>query len=314
MKTNLKSNFKRILSRGLLALAITAAAYSGSHGKQATSRDLAEKVADLAPAGWQIFGAVKQFGKENVWEQINGRASFFLAYDMVRMTYVSFVNSANDSQFLELSIYDMGNPTNAFGAFSAERSPETPSVELGRAGNRSDANYFIWKGRYYIRIISSEATDAFQRIGLALARRVTHTLTDSGEPVWGLTGLPLVDRIPQSVRYFKVNAMGLEFMRNTYTAEYRKGNSVVTAFLSAHSTVKSAQDTVARYAGYAKKFGEGTDQVAAGSVELAICNMGGSYDVVFYKGQLMSGVSSVEDRDLAVRSAVELWKQLPMDK
>jgi hypothetical protein len=42
--------------------------------------------------------------------------------------------------------------------------------------------------------------------------------------------------------------------------------------------------------------------------------MGGSYDVVFYKGQLMGGVSSVEDRDLAVRSAIELWKQLPMDK
>ena len=286
----------------------------GLSGQPAASRSLVQMVDEFAPEGWQKFGPAKQFGKENLWEQINGRASFFLAYDMVRMTFVSFVNSTNESQFIDLSIYDMGNPTNAFGVFSSERSQEAPPVELGRAGYRSDASYFIWKGRYYIRIISSETTDMFKQTGMALARRVTATLADSGEPVWGLTALPSADRIPRSVRYIKINAMGMDFMRDTYTADYRKGDKIVTVFLSKYDTAKSARETVIRYIEYANNFGEGVDEVAVNGVKLVTCNMGGMYDVVFHNGQLMGGVSSVEDRDLAARSAIELWKQLPNEK
>jgi hypothetical protein len=54
--------------------------------------------------------------------------------------------------------------------------------------------------------------------------------------------------------------------------------------------------------------------VTVNGVKLVTCNMGGMYDMVFHKGKLMGGVSSVEDRDLAVGSAIELWKQLPQDK
>jgi hypothetical protein len=305
---------KRILRLGFVALAMVIVMSYASPGRPAASRNLAQMVAEFTPAGWQIFGTAKQFGKENLWEQINGRASFFLAYDMVRMTFVSFVNGANQSQFIDLSIYDMGNPTNAFGVFSTERSQEAPTVKLGRAGYRSDANYFIWKGQYYIQIISSDTTDMFRQTGMTLARRVSDSLTDSGEPVWGLTALPLADRIPQSVRYFKVNAMGLEFMRSTYTAEYRKGDTIVTVFLSRHKTATSAQDAVARYIGYAKNFGEGIDAMTVKDVDLVACNMGGIYDVAFQKGRLVGGVSSVENRELAIRSAMDLWEQLPTYK
>ena len=62
-------------------------------------------VADLTPKGWHIYNDIEQFAPENLYEQINGRASFFLAYDMVKMTYVSFVNSTNPEKFLDLSIY-----------------------------------------------------------------------------------------------------------------------------------------------------------------------------------------------------------------
>jgi len=274
------------------------------------SQSLPEVVAGFRPKGWQIFDEIKQFRSENLYEQINGRASFFLAYDMIRMTYVSFENSEVTMKFIDLSIYDMGTPTNAFGVFSAERSQGEYPLNLGRAGYRSAANYFIWKGQYYIRIISSEATDEFKRVGMELARKVTDCLLDSGEQVWGLAALPLKDRMPESVQYFKVDAMGLDFMRNTYTAAYRKGNTSVTAFLSQHDDAESARATVARYAMYAQKYGKGIDRMKAGEVELVSCDMGGSYDVVFHKGRLIGGVSSVEDRDLAIRVAIEMWKQL----
>ena len=304
---------QRILRLRLLALTVVAVMSIGTNGQIIASKSLPVMVAGYTPKGWRIFDEVKQFTPENLYEQINGRAAFFLSYDMIRMTYVRFVNSDETTQFINLSIYDMGTPTNAFGVFSAERSQGESSLELGRAGYRSDANYFIWKGQYYIRIISSEAADAFQRIGIDLAQKVTDFLLDSGEQVWGLTALPLTDRMPESVQYFKVDAMGLDFMRNTYTATYRKGNTLVTAFLSQLDSAESAQTKVVRYAAYARKYGKGIDRLKAGEVELVSCDMGGSYDVVYQKGRLIGGVSYVEDRGLAIRVAIEMWEKLRLE-
>jgi hypothetical protein len=304
---------QRILSLRLLVSTVVAVMSIGSNGQIVASQSLPAMVSGSTPKGWQIFDEVKQFTPENLYEQINGRASFFIAYDMIRMTYVSFVNSDKTSQFINLSIYNMGTPTNAFGVFSAERSQGESPLELGRAGYRSDANYFIWKGQYYIRIISSEATNEFQWIGMDLARKVTDFLLDSGEQVWGLTALPLTDRMPESVQYFKVDAMGLDFMRNTYTATYRKGNTLVTAFLSQQDSAESARAKVVRYAKYAKKYGKGIDRLKAGEVELVSCDMGGSYDVVYQKGRLIGGVSYVEDRGLAIRVAIEMWEKLRLE-
>ena len=266
---------QRILRLRLLALTALAVMSIGSNGQIIASQSLPVMVAGSTPQGWQIFDEVKQFTPENLYEQINGRAAFFLAYDMITMTYVSFVYGDETTRFINLSIFDMGTPTNAFGVFSAERSQGESPLDLGRAGYRSDANYFIWKGQYYIRIISAGTTDEFQRIGMDLARKVTDSLLDSGEQVWGLTALPLTDRMPESVQYFKVDAMGLDFMRNTYTAIYRKGNTLVTAFLSQQESIEAARAKVMRYTAYAKKYGKGTDRLKAGEMELVSCDMGG---------------------------------------
>jgi len=295
---------------GLVVLIFAAVMPVRSGGQSAASQSLSEAMAGFVPQGWQILGKVKQFTPETLYEQINGRASFFLTYDLIRMTYVSFVYGDETAKFINLSIYDMGTPTNAFGVFSAERSPGESALDLGRAGYRSDANYFIWQGRFYIRIISSEATDEFKQIGLDLARNVTGFLPDSGEVVWGLAALPLTDRIPQSVQYFKVDAMGMDFLRNTYMAAYRKDNTVVTAFLSRHGSQESARATVVRYTGFAEKYGRGIERLKVGEVELVSCDMGDSHDVVFQKGLLMGGVSDVEDRGLAIRAAIEIRQQL----
>jgi hypothetical protein len=207
----------------------------------------------------------------------------------------------------------MGTPTNAFGVFSAERSQGEAPLELGRIGYRSDANYYIWKGQYYIKVIASDLTEELKRIGLDLAQRATASLLDSGELVWGLNALPEKDRVPDSETYYRVDALGLDFMHNTYTARYRRGNSVVTAFLSQRESPAIIRESVALYVSHAQRYGKGIEHLKVGNVKLVSCDMGGSYDVIFQKGRLMGGVFSVEDRDLALKTAVDFWKQLRPD-
>ena len=305
--------FMRKMNSGLLVLLCFVLMFPWFNKQLMASQTPSENLSGLTPHGWELFDKVKQFTPENVYEQINGRASFFQAYDMISLTYVSLVKKDEDTKFVNLSIYDMGTTTNAFGVYSTERSPGEHSVDIGQAGYYSGANYFIWKGQYYIRIISSETSQATQRIGAKLAREVTKILPESDQQPWGITALPLKDLITASIQYAKVDAMGLDFMNDTYLAEYRKAGITVMTFLSRRESAEAAKDILNQYAAFAKKYGQSVARQIYNGVELVSCNMGGSYDVVFSKGNLFGGVGSVEDRSLAIRVAIEIREQLRLD-
>ena len=86
-----------------LVLMVVALMFVWSTRQLIASQSLQVIVTGFTPKGWKIFDEVKQFVPENLYEQINGRASFFLAYDMIEMTYASFVNRVNPAQFMDLS-------------------------------------------------------------------------------------------------------------------------------------------------------------------------------------------------------------------
>jgi hypothetical protein len=300
----------------IATLALVCFVLSCQPGEEAPSAEtggLSSKLANLAPEDWELYGEVLRFTPENLYEKINGRAEFYLAYDMIEMTFAGFEKSGDESRFIDISVYDMGTPTHAFGVFSTERSHEASPLELGRDAYRSGANYYIWKGQYYIQIIASDVTDELQRIGDDLARKTTDLVSDSGESVWGLNALPEEDRVPGSERYFLVDAMGLDFMRNTYIAQYNKDGRVVSAFLSQRDSPEEAQAALAKYVEHANRYGEGVQSLTVEGASLTSCDMGGSYDVIFQKGRVVAGVSEVEDPDLAIHAADDLWRRLPVE-
>ena len=272
---------------------------------------LAVGLGSLAPEGWQLYDEVRRFTAESLYEKINGRAEFYLAYNMVEMTFAGFENINDDGQFIDISVYDMGATTNAFGVFSAERSHEGISLELGRESYRSGANYYIWKGQYYIQIISSDTTEEFQQIGEDLAQSTTDLVLDSGQPIWGLNALPKENRVPGSERYFLVDAMSLDFMSNTYMAKYEMEGATVSAFLSQQNSQDAALEIVDRFLEHANRYGKDVKRMTVEGLDLTACDMGGSYDTFFRKGRLVAGVSAVADQDIAVRASVDLWKRLP---
>jgi hypothetical protein len=274
------------------------------------NQDLSTLVKTLTPDNWEISNDVMLFTPESLYDLIDGAADFYLAYGMVELTFATFINSGDKRQYIELSIYDMGEPANAFGVFSAECSQGKLSLDLGRAAYSSGADYYIWKGQYYMTIIASESTADLKRIASDLARKTTSTLKDSDEPVWGLTALPKADLVADSVKYFKADAMGLDFMQDTYTGSYHKGQTEITVFLSQKESPGSAQDTVTRYAMFAKENGNGFESFTQDGIDLVLCDMINGFDVIFRKGRFVAGVLSVTDRGQAVQYAVDFWRQL----
>lgn len=271
---------------------------------------LAMIVNDLTPKNWRIYDKIMHFTAENLYEQINGRAEYYIAYDVIGMTFASYEEIADSHFSINLSIYDMGTPINAFGVFSGERSSESQPLELGREAYRSGADYYIWQGQYYIQIMASNTSEELKYIGSELAKKLTNLLPDSGESVWGLAVLPMADRVPRSIQYFLVDAMGLDFMRNTYTAKYYKGETVVSIFLSKEDSSESAQKTLQKFTAHAKQYGKGISLISQDNIKLLSCDMSGNYDAVFQKDSLIGGVTGVENENLAIQAAIDLWRQL----
>lgn len=297
----------------MLTLALALCACTDTQEKPSASEAASEPnnrsdlLVRLVPEGFAIYDQVSLFTADNLYEHINGRAELYLAYDVISLTTATYEDRTDISRFIELSIYDMGDPTNAFGIFSVERYQGEPPLDLGRMSYRSDANAYVWKGRYYITIVTSDSTDKFQLISLDLARKVTASLIDTGEPVWGLSALPQDHLIPDSVQYFKVDAMGLDFMQNIYTAEYRKGEITIKAFLTQQTSPNAALDLVERYAEYSQEYGQGYKRMKKDGVEFVLCDMSSTFDIIFQKNRLVFGVISVEDQDIALEMAFDLW-------
>ena len=300
----------------LFTLAACSASLSGSIPEPATpaaeaphEQDLRRLLAALPPDGWELYG-VEEYGAGNLWKKINGNAELFLSYDVVGLTFASLVKTGDTGQYFDLYLYDMGSPINAFGVFSVERFAGESPVNLGREAYQSGAGYFIWQGRYYIQIQASEPTEAFRQIGMDLASGITQAIEDSREPVWGLSLLPEAGLAQQSIKYFLVDAMGLDFMRNTFTAEYRRNDTLVRLFLSRQDSAESARAVVTQYTEFAAEYGDGVEPLTRGQISMFACDMGGLYDVVFQRGRLVGGVLAVEDKDVAASAAADLWKSL----
>lgn len=279
-------------------------------GEPSNTQTLAEKVAGLAPEGWKLYDKVRRFTPKNLYEKIDGRAEFYLAYDMVEMTFAGFESSRDAGRFVDISIFDMGTPERAFGVFSAERSQGSDPLKLGRDAYRNGSNYFIWKGRYYIQVISSDDAEDLRRLGMNLAQTVANLVSDSGGSVWGLEALPVENRVPGSERYFLVDAMGLDFMQNTYMAEYQLGETTYSVFLSPCGSQDKAEKVVTRWLDHARHYAKGVKRLTVEGLDLVCCDMGGNYDVFFQRDGLVAGVSSVASRQTAIEASIDLWKKL----
>ena len=226
------------------------------------------------------------------------------------MIFATYTDKKDAATFIDVSVYDMARPENAFGVFAAERPKVSHPVDVNRTGYRSGANLFIWIGSYYIRMIASDDSSRLQRINMELAKELSDSLYDSGESLWGLEVLPTIDRVPGSERYFRQDAMGLDFMTNTYMAQYRKNGVIVTVFLSKKDHSASAREVLRRYVLYVEQLGEGVKEVTRNGGVITLCDMGGTYDAILQKDDVVAGVISVKDPVLTVDSAFEIWQHL----
>jgi len=269
-------------------------------------------LAELMPEGWSQTGDIEHYNVATMYNKIDGRSELYMAYDVKGLSWVSMVDDANQDNFLDIFIYDMQNPTGAFGIYSVEREQGQEKLAIGRETYKTGSNYYFWKGNYYGYINASQTNAGNDAAGEGVATALMDRVEDDGGMVMGIDWLPQEGLIQDSVQYFKADAMSLDFLNNTYMGEYtHEGAGKVKAFVSKRADTAEAQSIFEAFNVYGGDYGDSVAIDAVSGVEVGFTDWGGDfYDAIAVVGNSVVGVSNVEGKEAAVKAMEKLLADL----
>lgn len=245
---------------------------------------------ELVP-GWSQQGESRSFTADNLFEYMDGNAEGYLVYGFVRMTGISCTQGEVN---LAIDISDMGDADAAFGMFTANRDPRSPSRKIGMEGQIARRRAIFSKGQYYVEIAANpegDHTAVLQQWTSVLER----TVEGSSAPPAAISWFPTENL--KSLRLIPESVLGLRLLKRGYVAQYENGKAFVALESSDESATQVMQKLRAR-------FGETAPaKVADEAFQLNDAYLGRI--CFFRKGRYIGGYSNVaEGQDPTALAAV----------
>jgi hypothetical protein len=282
---------------------------------KARTDTIARALEGLTPDGFARKGPVERYTEANLYEKINGRSELFQSYDVAGLAFATFAGAGDPAQFIDVFLYDMATPLGAFGIYSVERPPGGKAIATGDGGHRAGADLFFRKGRYYASVLTSGPDGDVQKAASALAEALAGRLKGEAAEIWGLALLPARNRIDDTVQYLMVDALGLDFLTDAFTARYRDGEAEFTALVARCKSADHAAEVLGKYRAHLGEFGDMAGPAEVEGVSATFADMGGGdFDGVCRVGDFIVGVTSVKGRDAAVKAMAFLLKGLKVPK
>lgn len=285
-------------------------------GVDTSIRDAAEYgndalVAGLEPAGWSQTGDIEHYNIAALYTKIDGRSELYMAYDVQGLSWVSLVDDNNKDNFLDVFIYDMKSTSGSFGIYSVEREEGQEALDIGDEGYKTGSNYYVRKGKFYAYVNASASNDVNDAAGYAVAKALMERVPTDDSPIHGLDWLPQDGLVVDSVQYFKADAMSLDFLTDTFVANYNFGDSKVRVFISDRGDEAAATTIYEEFNAYGADYGDSVSKVDVDGSEAALTDWGGDfYDGVVRVGSKIAGVSNIEGKDAATNAMKELVSRL----
>ncbi len=259
-------------------------------------------------------GEVRTFGPDTLYEKINGKAQLYHSYNFAELLFTTY--AAGEDAGIDLYVYDMGQPDNAFGIYRTEQGDGGEPADVGRNGYLSGSSVFFWKGKYYVNLLAagvepgheSEGGDNsdLREIALKLARAVADALPEADQSLWADKVLPAENRVPDTFEFRKSDVFGLSFLHDVFTAQYAIGDGELTLFVMRNDNPQQAAETFEQYKAFAGRYGKVLDVAEIDGATVMTSESIGTYDVIFVKDTYLGGATAAEDLQTA-RDLVTEW-------
>jgi hypothetical protein len=229
-------------------------------GQQApVPAEVKTRLGALVPKG----GDAVRFYSSDLYRYMDGGADLYLKYGLVALAHREYKRAGVD---MTADVFDMGLPLQAFGIYSAERSPEYHFIDIGAEGYSSESTLNFLQGRYYVRLSAfgdgaAVALDSFAR---AISRSIGG---DRSLPAL-LDILPSENRVARSEKYVVEAPAGHDFLAPAMTASYRFDGKATTLVISLAADEREAEQRVEKLRQYYS--GSGGDAIFFARGRLAV--------------------------------------------
>jgi hypothetical protein len=209
----------------------------------------AQEVQFPQPAGWKTVGKTLNFGKENLFEHIDGASEFYLSYgfESLKVAYLS-----KEGAELTIEVYDHADPLQAYGIYSIEKSPKAVTKPVGLEGYGDGSTFNFVAGKFYVKMNGTQLEKAQGFVLQSVAEDFARTLCDKPEypKVVGL--FPKENQEINSCQYIPTEFMGLGFLGSAVRAKYRLNGEEITLFILERSDPGAVEQIILKYASYAE--------------------------------------------------------------
>ena len=199
--------------------------------------------------GWTRAGDTRVFGRDTVFDYMDGAGELYLAYDFQRVHVQDYVRDGGPRIVAEA--YEMASGQDACGVFSND--PEGEDVGVGQGNAYAMGLLCMWKGAWFFRILAESATPEAKAAVVAIARALAEPIADGPKPQF-LGRLPSSHLEAASVRYFHThvtlnslyyladeNILGLSPRTEAALATYRPSGGKLVLLLVRHPSARDAQ-------------------------------------------------------------------------
>ncbi len=254
--------------------------------------------ASLVPVGSGLvaFSPPERFRPETLYEKIDGRADLYLSSGFVSLSTQRFTMDNAAGNWVELFVYDMATPENAFSVFSMQRRDGARPDGIVPNAYRTENALFMTRSHFYLEIIGTDASKGLQQAMGMLARAFVRT--HGGRTVGGATGLDLFPgegRQAGSFQLIAANAFGYEPLDRIYSCEYRIGGARMTAFVSERQSREAATALAGNYRKLLLSYGATAVDTPEPVDGAAVLKLFDTYEIVFGMGRYLAGVHEAKD-------------------
>lgn len=150
---------------------------------------------------WRTCRPDESYDRTTIFRYMDGAAELYLAFGFERLLVRRLTREGTPEVTVEL--YDMGDPGEAFGIFSRNRS--SGEAGIGQGSEIVSSYLLFWRDRYFATIYPDSATAESRRVVRAIGREIAERIGRDGDLPGLLQCLPPVGLIPESIRYFHLH-------------------------------------------------------------------------------------------------------------
>jgi len=264
-----------------------------------------------APDGFKPAGTQESFGPDALSDKIDGKAELYLECGFTNLTTQRFASTKKPKDWFEISLFDMGNPRNAFAVFGVQRRAGTADASFTEFAYSAGNAVFFLHGRYYVEVISSRDDRGLVPAMTALSKRFMQSSPGGDVKVGEITVLPADGMNKGTFKFFLTNAFSFEKFDHVLTVQYKTGAATTTAFVTVRNSAAEAAALAEGYYNFLMGMGGQQLHLAEGAIpNVRSLDFIGDCEIIFSQGLVVAGIHAGRDRVASAETAQKIYRYL----